>query len=174
MKRFRSKKVVAILVSGAIALGGAGAALAYFTSSGGGTGSATVGAAGSWTVTQVGAASPANSLYPDAAPGGANIETVTYNVTNNGSGAQNLSSVTVAVDPTFSAVDANSDPACTAADFSLDGGTPGASATDSALAGEVAAGATTGNSTFTIELIDNGANQDSCINQTVPLVFTAS
>lgn len=173
MKRFRSKKAVAVLVAGAIVLGGAGAALAYFTSTGAGTGSASVGAAGSWTVNEV-SALPANSLYPDAAPGGANIETVTYNVTNGGSGAQNLSSVTVSVDPAYSYVDANVDPACTAADFSLNGGTPGASASDNALAGEVDAGATTGNSTFTIELIDNSANQDSCESQSIPLVFSAS
>ena len=139
MKRFRSKKAITVLVAGAITLGGAGAALAYFTSTGAGTGSASVGAAGSWTVNQV-SALPANSLYPDAAPGGANIETVTYNVTNGGSGTQNLASVSVAVDPTYSFVDGNSDPACTAADFSLDGGTVGTSASDAGLAGPVAAG----------------------------------
>jgi len=174
VKRFKSRKAVAVLVAGAIVLGGAGAALAYFTSTGAGTGSASVGTAGTWTVNQVGAASPANSLYPDAAPGGANIETVTYDVTNNGSGTQNLASVSVAVDPTFSYVDANGDPACTAADFSLDGNTVGTSATDATLAGEVTAGATTTTSTFTIELIDNGKNQDSCENQSIPLVFSAS
>jgi hypothetical protein len=95
-------------------------------------------------------------------------------VTNGGTGAQSLTSVSVSVDPTYSYVDGAGDPACTAADFSLDGGAVGASASDSTLAGSVAAGATTGNSTFTIELIDNGANQDSCENQSVPLVFSAS
>ena len=43
MKRFMNKKVVAIGLAAGITLGGAGAAFAYFTSTGNGTGSATVG-----------------------------------------------------------------------------------------------------------------------------------
>ena len=172
MKRFRTKKVAAVVIATAIALGGAGAALAYFTSSGTGSGTATVGTAGSWTVGESGTPS-GGPLYPDAAIGGANIQTDSYTVSNPNAGSQDLTSVVIEVSPTFSVQDANLDPACTAADFSVGGQAVGTAWTDTSLHGDYISGASeTG--TVTVELIDNGANQDSCEGQTVPLVFTAS
>ncbi len=45
MKRFMNKKVVAIGLAAGMTLGAAGAAFAYFTTTGSGTGSATTGSA---------------------------------------------------------------------------------------------------------------------------------
>ena len=87
MKRFMNKKVVAIGLAVGLTLGAAGAAFAYFTSSGNGTGSATVGSATNWTVAE--SAHPRVApLFPDASIGGANIQTDSYTVTNPGSGSQ--------------------------------------------------------------------------------------
>ena len=62
-------------------------------------------------------------------------------------------------------------PACTAADFSVDGGAVGTAATDTSLAGDIPAGGTTASANVTVELIDNSANQDNCEGLTVPLYF---
>ena len=90
MKVFRSKKAVAVLVAGAIALGGAGAALAYFTSSGTGTGNATVGTSSNWSVAST--APTGGALLP-----GTGTDTVAYTVTNSGSGYQELNGTTAAL-----------------------------------------------------------------------------
>jgi hypothetical protein len=175
VKRFRSKKVLAVVVAGAITLGGAGAALAYFTSSGSGSGSATVGTAGAWSVTQTGDVGPA--LLPDSVTPpvlGTNVDTISYDVKNLGSGTQDLSQVVVSI--------ANSDGSawtsvsgCSASDFSIAGGAVGASFTDTSLAGEVTAGSTTSAASFTLEMIDNPtASQDGCKLATVPLYYSAS
>lgn len=176
MKRFRTKKVAVVVIASALGLGIAGGALAYFTSTGHGTGSVTVGTSTALTVAST--APTGGPLYPDAAIGGANVETVTYAVTNPSAGSQNLSQVVISV--------ANSDgsawssqtnallPACTASDFSVDAKAVGSSDTDTSLAGDIAAGATTASANVTVELIDNSANQDNCEGLTVPLYFSAS
>jgi hypothetical protein len=87
VKRFRSKKAIAILVSGAIVLGGAGAALAYFTASGSGTGQATVGTTGTWSVAQSGTAS--GLMTP-----GNGSSTITFVATNMGTSDEGIDSAT--------------------------------------------------------------------------------
>jgi len=176
MKRFMNKKVATIGLAAGLALGAAGAAFAYFTSSGTGTGSATVGTAGTWSTAQTGTSGPA--LYPDAAIGGANVQTESYTVTNNGHGSQDLNQVVISV--------ANADgsawssqtnalkPACNASDFSVEAQPVGSSWTDTSLAGDYTAGTTTSAGHVTVELIDNSANQDNCQGVTVPLYFQAS
>jgi hypothetical protein len=180
MKRFMNKKVAAIGLAAGLVLGAAGAAFAYFTSTGSGTGSATVGSSANWTVGETGSPS-GGPLYPDPAIGGANVQTDTYTVTNNDTGSQYLTSVQVSV--------ANADgtawssqtnpllPACTAADFSVGSAAVGTTWTDTSLAGTYTASGTPGDtasSTVTVELIDNHANQDNCEGLTVPLYFYAS
>src|SRR5947209_16282974 len=97
MKKFSmKKKLVAGAAVAALALGAAGAAFAYFTSTGNGTGSASVGTATNWTVAQTGVTS-GGPLYPDAAVGGANVQTNAYHVKNGGSGSQNLTQVVISV-----------------------------------------------------------------------------
>jgi hypothetical protein len=85
IKRFMSKKVVAIGLAAGITLGLGGAAFAYFTASGSGTANASVGDTGTWGITQDGPAS--GSMYP-----GQGSSTVTYTITNLGSGNQALQS----------------------------------------------------------------------------------
>lgn len=91
-KLFSTKKAVAVGASVALTLGLSGAAFAYFTSSGSGTGSATVGAAqaNAWGVAP--GSTTGGPLYP-----GAGTETVPFTITNNGTGAQAYSAVTASV-----------------------------------------------------------------------------
>jgi|SRR5581483_11769074 len=85
-----TKKKVAALGVFVLILGGAAAAFAYFTSTGtaNGTGDA-VGSASNWSVTNVVAT---GTLYP-----GVGTSTLTYKITNPGSGHQAINSVTVTV-----------------------------------------------------------------------------
>jgi hypothetical protein len=178
VKVFRSKKAVAVLVAGAIALGGAGAALAYFTSSGNGTGSGTVGAAGSWTVgsTTATATGYATGLQPGVA---ASDETVTVNITNAGTGQQELNSFTISVangdGSPWSSGTTNfpSEVACTSAEFTLGGQAAAGSYTVSGLADDLAPGATY-TTTVNLHMLDNSYAQDNCQSATVPLYIAAS
>lgn len=83
----KRRNIIIAGVSTAVVIGSAGAAFAYFAASGTGTGSATVGAAGTWTVS----AAPATGgdLYP-----GSGTETIVFTVTNNSSGQQEYTSST--------------------------------------------------------------------------------
>lgn len=167
----KQKKVVAL--AAVIMAGVSVAAYAYFTTTGTGSGSASTGSATNWTLGQTG--STGGALYPDAAIGGANIQTKSYSVTNPGSGSQSLAKVVIKVDPTFAAQSDPLKPACTASDFSVGGAAVGQPYTDTALAGTFTAGQTKTTGSFTVEMIDNGLNQDNCQGLTsVPLVLTAS
>ena len=192
MKRIMNKKVAAIGLAAGLALGVAGGAFAYFTTTGNGNGSATVGTAtNDWNVTTDPAVltgdatglqpQPSSCLPGSAASGSVGTcsvyETVAYHVKNTSSGQLNLSKVVVNVDPTFSATNAafpsEAATPCTAADFSVDGGSTGSSFTDTTLSGDLAAGAIV-SGTIGIVLVDNGAPQDNCQGQTVPLLLAAS
>jgi predicted ribosomally synthesized peptide with SipW-like signal peptide len=171
------KRVAALLVVALLALATVGA-YAYFTSTGSGSGSVTVGTSSAWQVDTL--AATGGPLTPGG--GASTYEAVGYNVTNNSTGAQGLTNVNIKVaqanGSAWTAQSNGAKPACTASDFqlSLDNGTsfaaPGASVDDTALAGTVAAGATTSNGTVTMR--DTGANQDNCKGVTVPLYLSAS
>ena len=80
------------VATGAAVLAGGGVALAYFTSSGNGTGSANVGTSSNWSVAQTGHSGtlyPCGSSFPQTGCG-TNQETLTFTVTNNSTGAQLL------------------------------------------------------------------------------------
>ena len=172
------KRIAAVALSGAIILGTGGIAAAYFTSTGSGTGSATVGSATTWTVGETAGSSTGGPLFPDHAIGGANIQTDGYTVTNAGSGSQSLTNVTIKVatltGAAWSSRTNTSLPACTAADFSVGASAVGSTYTDTALAGDYTAGETNATGSVTVELIDNSLNQDNCQGVTVPLYFVAS
>jgi hypothetical protein len=92
-KLFSTKKRIAA-VGGAVGLAVAiaGGAFAYFTSSGNGTGSGTVGQSANWSVAQT---SSSGTLYPCGATTFASgcsgdQETLTFTITNNDAGAQLL------------------------------------------------------------------------------------
>jgi hypothetical protein len=175
LRRFTKKRAaVGLGVVSALVL--SVAAYAYFTSTGTGSGSASVGSATHWTVGESGTPS-SGALYPDASIGGANVQTHHYTVTNGGSGSQNLSQVVISVaksdGSSWSAQADSSKPACTASDFSVGAQSVGSSWNDTSQAADYTAGqAKTG--TVTVEMIDNGHNQDNCQGVSVPLYFSAS
>jgi hypothetical protein len=197
MRLIRSKKGIALLAALAVAIIAAVGAYAYFTSTGTGTGSASVGTATNWTVGQTG--SSGGALYPDAAIGGANVQTKAYHVMNGGSGSQYLTQVVIKVanangspwsfcpgNATDTAgtcgggtdaagLAANGKPSCKASDFSVGAQSPGSPKTDTALAGDFTAGLDKQNGSVTVEMIDDNANQDNCQGlNNVPLYFAAS
>ena len=175
MRRFSRKRFLGALSVIAV-LAAAGAAIAYFTSTGTGTGTATVGSATNWTVGETGSPS-GGPIYPDAAIGTGHIQTDSYTVTNGGSGSQNLTKVVISVansdGSTWSAQADSGKPACTAHDFSVGDQAVGNGWTDTSLHGDYTAGSSQTGS-VTVQMIDNGANQDNCQGVTVPLYFSAS
>jgi hypothetical protein len=85
MRIFSTKRRIAVVGAfTALALAGGGAAFAYFTSTGSGTGSATVGSSTNWLVTPTGAT---GTIFP-----GSGSTVITYNVKNTGTGNQSYSS----------------------------------------------------------------------------------
>jgi hypothetical protein len=87
----RKRIIIAGVAAGAVVLGTGGAAYAYFAASASGTGSATVGTAGSWKVTS--AKATGGPLTPGGTP-----ETIVFTVKNTGSSSLKLTSVTPKVD----------------------------------------------------------------------------
>ena len=171
MKKFISSKkgIVALIATLAVVAIGAFGAYAYFTSTGSGTGTATVGTDSAWVLGQTATAGP--SLYPDAAIGTGNIQTKTYTIHNPSAGNQLLTDVKVKV--------ANADGSpwtsgtCNKDDFSVGGAAVGATYTDADSFGDFLAGQTK-TDTVTVQMIDNNANQNDCRTLTVPLYFFAS
>jgi hypothetical protein len=176
MKRFMSKKLLVVGVAVALVIGIGGAAFAYFTTTGSGTGSAAIGDSSPLTVSL--GTITGGPLFPTiVADGNAVVDTVPYTVVNPGEGNVNLTTVVMEVTPGFTYTDAAGDPACTAADFSINGqavGTPAVAALDLTLNGVSDAPANAYTGSFTIEMVDNGANQDSCQSGSVPLTVTAN
>ena len=177
MKRFMTKKVLVVGVAVAVALGVGGAAFAYFTTTGSGTGNAAIGDASPLTVTL--GPITGGALFPTiVTDGNAIVDTVPYTVTNPGEGNVNLGTVVMEVTPGFDYVDGTGDPACTAADFSINGQTVGTPATltglNKTLNGVSDAPNNAYSGSFTIEMVENGANQDSCQSGSVPLTVTVN
>lgn len=155
----RTKKFAIVGIAAALVIGGGGAAFAYWTAQGTGTGTATTGNSVDFTVTSV--APVGDPLFP-----GGPEQTVTFTVANDGAGAgpQTLTSVTVSV--------ANADGSawtavsgCSAADYAI--GTP------SVVYGEIASGDDV-SGTVTITMNNLGTDQNACQGKTVPLYLVAS
>jgi hypothetical protein len=179
MKGFiKSKKGLVLLATLVVAAAAAVGAYAYFSSTGTGTGSATVGSSTAFVVTET--AQSGGPLYPDGSIGtgaGHNVQTNTYTVNNPSAGKQNLNQVVIKIaNANGSAWSSQTNalkPACTASDFSVGGQAVGSAWTDTSLAADLTAGQTvTGH--VTVEMIDDGANQDNCQGVTVPLYYSAS
>jgi hypothetical protein len=175
MKLIKSKKAIVLLASLVVVAVAAVGAYAYFSSTGTGTGTATVGSSTAFVVTET--AQAGGPLYPDPSIGGANIQSNTYTVNNPSAGNQKLNQVVIKVATGVGGVWTSqtnlSKPACTASDFSVGGQPVGSARTDTSQAGDLTAGQTV-TSSVTVELIDNGANQDNCQGVTVPLYYSAS
>ena len=149
-KMFNTKKKIAAAgLSAAFLLGTGGVAAAYFSSTGTGNGSASVGSASPWTVA-VDAAS-GGPLLP-----GSGTETMGYTITHIGTGVQKLNSATASID-------ASTLPAgCDAAWFHADAGT----ATDN--------GGDNYTGTITVTMDNGASSQDSCKNTSVGVILDAA
>lgn len=165
MKIHKNKKVIALVVGIAVAASMAVGAYAWFTSTGTGSGTATVGTSTIWAVaTQAATGGPLT-------PGGT-TDSIVYTITNNSTGYQKLANVAISV--------ANSNGSawtavagCSKSDFSIDSASAGTTYNDTALAGDIAPGATVTGS-INLAMVDSGTNQDGCKNATVPLYLSAS
>lgn len=148
------KKRIIITTAAMLAVGG-GAAFAYWSATGIGTGSASAGSTVAFTVLSTPAAG-------DALTPGGPTQTAAFTVKNENTGSQNLVAVTAKV--------AKSDGTawtagnCSATDFAV--GTP------AITYGEIAAG-TTVTGSVTVQMVNRAANQDDCQGVTVPLYFEA-
>jgi hypothetical protein len=157
------KRIAAVALSGAVILGAAGVAAAFFTSTGTGTGQAAVGTASSWGVT---AGAETGTLLP-----GSGTATIPFTITNNSTGAQAYSTVTAAV-----ATDGSGNvtsggtavPGCLATWFTATAGTP------APVAGTSIAASGTGTDTVTVTMSDSGTNQDACESVTPDITLSVS
>ncbi len=142
----RKSQKSAVVAGSVIALVGGGVAFAYWTSTGNGTGNASTGTSTNYTVEV--ANNSASKLYP-----GAGTSTLSFKVTNTGSGHQYVSSASAVIDTLNVQTDVNK-PACTAADFEVVG-------TPTIVAKDLANGEfTTG--TVTVQMLNGAGNQDNC------------
>jgi hypothetical protein len=94
MKRFMTKKVAVIGLAAGLLLGGAGAAFAYFTTSGGGTGTGTTGSPSALVIHQASITYSNSATDNTLMPG--TSATVTFTVDNNSSGQQQLGTISLA------------------------------------------------------------------------------
>ena len=155
MRKFSKKQYLAAAAAGVIVLGAAGTAIAYWTSTGTGNGSATTGTASNYTVTV------ANVSLADLTPGGP-TDNVGFTVKNNSTGHQAYTTAVPTVTGTTNA-------GCTAADFQISNVVSGA-----ANLGPSGSATDTATGSFDIQMKDTGVNQDACQNVTVHLQVVAS
>jgi hypothetical protein len=159
-KLFRTKRRIAVTV-GTVALAAAmgGAAFAYFTATGSGTGTAKVGTAGKYiTVT----GTETTPLVPGGAGG-----TVSFTASNSSTLTQELNKISlVSIAPDSGHATCST---VLGTDFSMADVTVGA---DGVLAGSAS---NVGLSeTGTLYMLDSGVNQDACQGATLTLTFSTS
>jgi hypothetical protein len=152
--------VVSVVVVGVLAVGGV--AFAYFTSTGSGTGQATVGSAANWSVT---AGAPSGTMYP-----GAGSTTIVFTVQNAGTGNQkdNTDSVAVAHDGTGNVTShGTAVPGCLASWFTATIGT------DNARGVDFAPGASN-TVNVSVTMSDAAVSQDACQGVTPDITLTVN
>lgn len=158
MQVTKSKKVAAVLGTGALVVAGSGVAFAYWTTTGSGTGSAASGSAATVGVTlnQDVTNHPLTGYVLGA------TKDVYVNATNNAAYSQNIGNITVSV-----AASGVSN-ACATSNWDVQ------DVTDSI--GTLAGSATTSSAVkvATLQLKDLSSNQDACQNVTPVLTFTAA
>ena len=149
-KMFNTKrKIAAAGLTAAIILGTGGVAAAYFTSTGSGNGSATVGTASPWSVTVD--AATGGPLLP-----GSGTESMGYSISHLGGGVQKLNSATASINA------ATLPAGCEASWFTASAGTPTANL-DGSYSGTV---------TVTMSNVD--ANQNACQGGDVGVILDAA
>ena len=155
----RKKRItITAIVTAALVLGGGGAAFAYWTSIGSGTGSAQTGTSKPFEVLQT------TRTGDPLTPGGP-TQTVTFTVTNPGTGTQKLRAV--AVTAASSADVPWSITGCSAADYEISPATIVDGFREIAGSGKVFG-------SVTITMKNGDYDQSACKGVTVPLYFSAS
>jgi hypothetical protein len=162
LRRFKSKRVIFALAAVAV-LAVAGGAFAFFSSTGSGTGQASVGKSTAFTVAV--SSDTSGSLYP-----GSGTETLTYTVKNPSAGAQNLSATSAAVasvsgDITQGGVQLIG---CKSTWFTATNTAP------TPLPQNLAGGATSTAGSVAVTMIDSGTNQDVCQQAKPDITVSAS
>jgi hypothetical protein len=153
----KNRKIAVVAVVAGLVLCGGGAAFAYWTSTGSGSGQATTGESTDFVVTS--SAATGGPLTP-----GGPSQTVAFTVANPSTGAQTLEDVTITV------ANANGTewvlvPGCTFADYVI--GVP------TIVYGVIAGGADV-DGTVTITMLETGEDQNACQDAIVPLYISAS
>jgi hypothetical protein len=162
-KQFTTRRriaVVSAVVVGVLAVGGV--AFAYFTSTGSGTGQATVGTASNWTVT---AGSPSGTMYP-----GQGSTTIVFTVQNAGTGNQqdNGDSVAVAHDGSGNVTShGTAVPGCLATWFTASKGTDNAQGVDFTPSESQTV-------TVTVTMSDANVSQDACQGVTPDITLSVN
>ena len=161
--KLRTKIAVGATLGAAVLGGGGMLAFAYFTSTGSGTGNGTVGSASHWTVT---AGSPTG---PGLLPG-SGTDTVTYTVTNPGSGHQGFTTTTAAMTTdnsggVFDTVQGKFVDGCLASWFTVSNTPPAAA--------DVPGGGSV-NGSLTISLNNVNSSQDACQGLSPQVTINAS
>lgn len=154
MRLFTKKRAVILGVVAAMAF--SAAAVAYFTTGGSGSGSATVGTSSAALITQTNTLA---ALYPTTS------QAVNLNIKNTGTGSQFVNKVhldSITADATHSTCDVSSSGANAA--FTM---------ADVTVGETLAAGATTSKS-GSLAMNDTGVNQDSCQGATLTLTFSSN
>jgi hypothetical protein len=160
MRRFTRKRYIGALAVIAV-LAMAGAAIAYFTSSGSGNGSASVGKSTGYVVTDT---STPVKLYPGTGSFG-----ISGTINNPGSANQGLGSLTVTITaPTGMTNPGDPTHPCSANDFALTGSSGWVASGDTATytypsGNELNSGVTVGfPAGLSISMVDQSYNQDNC------------
>jgi len=151
----KSTKITAALGGAALTVATAGAAYAYWTTTGGGTGSASTTNGGA-VISVVGSAGAVAPGAPDQA--------ITGTVSNTGTAAGYVNTVTASVVDTTNA-------ACDATNFSIVGD-PASVAKDLATSGAASSSSFSGQALHFVNKADTA--QDACKNVTVHLSFSSN
>jgi hypothetical protein len=159
LRRKRVGVAVGVIASLALAAG----AVAFFTSAGSGTGSATVGSAGAWTVNV--SAATGGPLYP-----GSGSQSIAYTVTNSGSGHQSLTGTSAAVASSGVNVTQGGTPVsgCLASWFTATNTPP------TPLPQNLAGSATSTGGSVAVSMQDSGTNQNPCQGVSPDITISAS
>ncbi|MEO8330687.1 MAG: hypothetical protein ABI586_11820 [Candidatus Nanopelagicales bacterium] len=167
-----SKKRFVLVAStiGAVLIGG-GIAVAFWTTTGSGTGSGAVGTDIPVTVAQ-------NSTVANLVPGGP-AKPLDFTVSSTATGAQQISNVAVTVSSVTKAVGAPAG-ACTAADFSVtqpskpSAGTPVSIPAAGSVTFTSGVGGAQANTGAQVSMINSASNQDGCKGATLVLSYAVS
>lgn len=160
----KSNRKKLLLAFGAFLLIAGGVAYAYWSSSGTGTGTAVTGTTTGITVNQTSTA--ITNLYPGVSP-----QALSGNFDNGNTGAARVHQVSATIS-SVTGPNVSVAPACTAADYQLNG-------FPYTVDAEVAAGTGVGSWGTTapitsIQMLDSATNQDSCKGATVHLSYTSN